>query len=154
VVDRERQYLFISSGYGKGCALVALVRDSAGKDTAKAVFDSNLLCSHYGTPVRVGDHVYGFNESTLVCMSLRTGQVAWKKSGYKKGSLLAVGDHLLVLGEEGKLALLKASPEEMRVVAEDRRAMEHKCWSMPVLVDGRLLLRDDSVIRCLDLRKK
>jgi len=154
VGGKERQYLFISSGYNKGCALVALVPKAGGGHDARAVFDSNFFCSHYGSPIRVGDHVYGFNETTLVCMSLRTGQVVWKQSGYKKGSLLAVGEYLLVLGEDGKLALLKASPEGPEVVAEDRRAMPHKCWTMPVLADGRLLLRDQDAIRCLDMRKK
>jgi outer membrane protein assembly factor BamB len=158
VGGKERHYLFITSGYKKGSALVALVPKAGGGHDARSVFESNLFCSHYGSPVRVGDHVYGFNESTLVCISLRTGKVRWElpgdRTGYKKGSLLAVNDYLLVLGEDGKLGLLKASPEGPEVVAEDRRAMRHKCWTMPVLVDGRLLLRDQDVIRCLDMRQK
>ena len=40
------------------------------------------------------------------------------------------------------------------VVAQANRVMDGHCWTMPVLADGRLLLRDDDKVRCLDLRQK
>ncbi len=186
---KEQPFVFISSGYGKGCALVALV-SQRGKIDAVRVFESNSFCSHFGSPVRVGDHVYGFNETKLVCLNLRTGKEIWGKNGFKKGSLLAVHDtldrptlgasaigllgsplgggpalasaallsardgYLLILGEEGKLALMKATPDEAAIVVEAPRLMGRRCWTMPVLADGRLLLRDEDKILCLDLRQK
>ncbi len=149
---KEQHFAFISSGYGKGCALVALVHKNDGF-AAQRVFESNSLCSHFGSPIRVGDHVYGFNETNLVCLSLRTGKEKWKKSGFKKGTLLAVNGNLLVLGEDGKLALMKATPEEPPIISEAARVMGRRCWTMPVLAEGRLLLRDEENVRCLDLRK-
>jgi len=158
---KVRQYVFISSGYKDGCALIAVLPRAGGGFEARRVFYSNELCSHYGTPVRVRDHIYGFDENALVCLSLRSGKIRWRSStrDYKKGSLLAVGEYLLVLGEEGKLALLKATPEGHIVVAAADNVMENKCWTMPVLVDGRLLLRDQNLdgatsIRCHDFREK
>jgi outer membrane protein assembly factor BamB len=149
----ERTYVLITSGYRRGCALIAILPESTGGFSARRVFESSRLQSHHGSPVRVGDHVYGFSETTLVCMSLRTGEVAWSKSGYKKGTLLAVGEYLLVLGEEGKLALLKATPSKDEVVVEAPRVMGRRCWTMPVLAEGRLLLRDEDKVRCLDMRQ-
>ena len=118
------------------------------------VFTTNTLCSHFGSPVRVGDNVYGFNETKLVCLSLRTGSVRWEKGGFKKGSLLAVNGYLLVLGEDGKLALIKATDESpVEVVAEAGRVMGRRCWTMPVLADGRLLLPTKTRCGNSDLRK-
>jgi outer membrane protein assembly factor BamB len=149
----ERQFVFVSSGYGKGCALLVL-SPNAGRVDVQRVFESNSLCSHFGSPVRLGDHVYGFNETKLVCLSLRTGKVTWEKNGFKKGSLLAVNGYLLVLAEDGKLALMKATPEEPAIVTETARLMGRRCWTMPVLAEGRLFLRDEDNVRCFYLRQK
>ena len=66
----------------------------------------------------------------------------------------APAGYLLVLGEDGKLALMPATPERAAVIAETARVMGRRCWTMPVLADGRLLLRDEDHVRCLDLRMK
>ena len=62
-------------------------------------------------------------------------------------------DRLIVLGESGKLALIDASPEGYREVAA-ARPMKNRCWTMPVLADGRLYLRDQRQVMCLDVRKR
>src|SRR5262249_39827967 len=71
--DRVLDYVFITSGYNRGCTLLKISRTKSGEFTAQPVFENNLLCSKIGTPVRRDDHVYGFNETTLTCMNLRTG---------------------------------------------------------------------------------
>jgi outer membrane protein assembly factor BamB len=147
---RRLDYVFITSGYAKGCALLKIVADGEGGFTAQLVFETNRLCSHFGSPVRHGDHVYGFNETKLVCLSLRTGEVRWEKSGFHKGSLLLCGDKLVVLGEMGHLALLEASPDGYKALAEGR-PLQGRCWSMPALADGLLYIRDQARVLCFDL---
>ncbi len=149
---RLNDYVFISSGYGKGCALLRIEKTAAGNFAARPVFQNNYLCSHFGTPVRYHDHLYGFNESTLVCMDLRTGEIRWSKQGFHKGSLLRVDQYLIVLGEMGQLALMEASPEEPKPMAEGRFFPSSRCWTMPVLAEGKLFLRDEKQAACLDLR--
>jgi outer membrane protein assembly factor BamB len=146
-------YVFVSSGYGKGCALLRIQKTAAGDFTARPVFENNLLCSHFSSPVRYRDHVYGFNETTLVCMDLRSGRVRWTQHGFDKGSLLRADDHLVVFGGRGQLALLKASPEQSRLLARTQPLhSSRECWTMPALGDGRLYLRDHEKVVCLDLR--
>ncbi len=146
-------YVFISSGYAKGCALLKLVPDGQGGCAASPVYTSNHLCSHFSSPVRVGPHVYGFNEADLVCMDLRTGALKWTKRGFHKGSLLRVNNNLLVLGEYGKLALVEATPEEYREKASFK-PFSQRTWTMPVVAGGKLYLRDEQKIACFDLEAR
>jgi outer membrane protein assembly factor BamB len=143
--------VFISSGYGKGCALLKLQKTPAGDFLPVPVFVNNHLCSHFGSLVRRGPYVFGFNEARLTCLDLRTGAVRWKQDGYLKGSLLRAGDRLLVLGEMGKLALMDATPDEPKALAT-AQPLKAKCWTMPVVAEGRLYLRDESEVLCLDAR--
>jgi outer membrane protein assembly factor BamB len=152
--EKDLTWVFISSGYGKGAALVKIVPDGR-KFEAKAVYESNELCCHFASPVRRGDYLYGLDETRdLTCFALRTGKAVWRERGFKKGTLIRIDDRLLALGEDGKLALIEASPEEYREVARARPFVRSKCWTMPVLADGRLFLRDQRHVLCLDVRKK
>jgi outer membrane protein assembly factor BamB len=151
---KEWAYLFITSGYGKGCALVKVARRPGGAFAAKAVYESNELCCHFATPVRQGEHLYGLDEERdLTCLALRTGKAAWRQRGFKKGSLIRVDARLLVLGEDGRLSLLRANPERFEELGKSR-PLRNKCWTLPALAGGRLFLRDQRQVLCLDLRTR
>jgi hypothetical protein len=149
---KELNYVFISSGYRRGSALV---RIGGGKDgfQAEVVFETNELCCHFASPVRRGQYLYGLDETRqLTCLNLRSGQVMWRESGFQKGSLLRVEDHLIVLSEDGKLVLVETNPDRYTEKARCRPFRTSPCWTMPILAEGRLYLRDKSRILCLDLR--
>jgi outer membrane protein assembly factor BamB len=151
VGDVERLYLFITSGYNKGCGLFN-IRGKADDYRVKLVYASDRMCCHFSTPVRSGDHVYGFNETQLTCLDLRTGKVRWKESGFRKGSLIRAGGSLIVLGEEGRLALVEANPEKFHELAT-ARVFSSRCWTLPAMAQGRLFLRDEEKAVCLKLGK-
>ena len=150
--DQVLDYVFIASGYGKGCALLKIEVSGSGSFEAKMVYQGDQMCSHFGSPVRRGEHLYGIDESRLICLNLRTGQVTWTHPGVNRGSLLRVDDHLLVLGEQGKLLLVKATTRYEEEA--EARPFRDRCWTMPVLAEGRLILRDERMMKCYDLRKK
>jgi outer membrane protein assembly factor BamB len=154
--DRELDYVFISSGYGKGCALLKITPTDGGGFGAQRVYMGNQLCSHFATPVRRGDYLYGFNEAKLVCMDIKTGKIKWSQGGFNKGSLLAVGDHLVILGEKGQLALFEATPKAPKQIAQANPfpGRPPQTWTMPVLAEGKLFLRDEEVILCLESAEK
>lgn len=143
-------YVFISTGYSKGCALLEIAADARGAFHARPVYEHNRMRNHFSTCVLYGEHLYGFDESFLVCMELRSGRVLWKKRGFGKGSLLVADGKLVVLGEGGNLALAEASPDRYRELASCT-VLGDKCWSMPALARGRLYVRDEDQIVCLDL---
>jgi outer membrane protein assembly factor BamB len=138
VVDN---YIFISSGYGKGCALLEVLPGEGGVPQVRSVYETNRMCNHFASSVYYKEHFYGFNEGTLVCMEFRTGTVRWKEPGFKKGSLLIGDGHLIILGEYGKLALAKPTPDGYQEeVAHDFRTSK-RCWTVPSLADGKLYVR-------------
>ena len=143
-------YVFITSGYGRGCALVKIAKSAEGW-SAERVFENEKLCSHFASCVRFGDTVYGFHESTLVAMNLRSGKILWRERGFGKGSVLGVGNRLLVLGENGACVLAEVAPK-FKELARFSFADE-RCWSVPVVAHGLLYLRDQKTLACFDVKK-
>jgi outer membrane protein assembly factor BamB len=149
-------YVFISSAYGKGCALLEVSKEADGSPRARRVYEHNRMRNYFASSVRWGDYLYGFDEKDLVCMDIRTGTVAWREKGMRsfgKGSLLAAAGHLIVLGEGGTLWLAEATPAGYHEKASCR-VSENKCWTVPVLAGGKLYVRDESRLVCLDMRNE
>jgi hypothetical protein len=74
-------------------------------------------------------------------MEYATGEVKWSQRGYGCGSLMAAGDRLLVLSDEGKLACVQASPTEFKELAS-AEVFGGRCWTAPVLLNGKVYCRN------------
>jgi outer membrane protein assembly factor BamB len=88
-------------------------------------------------------HAYGFDGSILSCIELETGERKWKGGRYGQGQfvLLADQDLLVVLSEDGDVALVSATPDDHRELAK-MKAVEGKTWNHPVVVRDILLVRN------------
>jgi len=88
-------------------------------------------------------HAYGFDGSILASIDLSDGARDWKGGRYGSGQLVLLADQevLLVLSEEGDLALVEAAPDRFREIARVP-GIEGKTWNHPVLVDDVLLVRN------------
>jgi outer membrane protein assembly factor BamB len=86
---------------------------------------------------------YGFDGNILSCINLDDGKRKWKGGRYGNGQLVLLPDQdlLLVLSEEGELALVKATPDQFTELARFR-ALEGKTWNHPVVVGDLLLARN------------
>ena len=124
---------FISSGYGtvSGASLVQ-VQEVEGKFKAEALWANNRMSNLVNSSVFFKDHIYGFDGGILKCLDALTGEEKWKGRGFQRGSLIVADDHLIVLGERGKLALVEATPEEFRKVTSIQ-ILDGKCWTSPTL---------------------
>lgn len=89
-------------------------------------------------------YAYGFDGTIMSCIDLKNGARKWKGGRYGGGQvvLLAEQDLLLVISEEGELALVKAEPDQFTEVAAKMPAIEGKTWNHPVLVGDLLLVRN------------
>jgi outer membrane protein assembly factor BamB len=88
-------------------------------------------------------HALGFDGSILSCIDLADGSRKWKGGRYGGGQLVLLADQdlLLVLSDEGELALVSATPAEFKELARFK-AIEGKTWNHPVLVRDTLLVRN------------
>jgi hypothetical protein len=88
-------------------------------------------------------YAFGFDGSILACIDLKDGKRKWKGGRYGNGQLVVLPDQdvLLVLSEEGELALVAAAPDQFKELARFP-AIEGKTWNHPVLVGDRLLVRN------------
>ena len=98
-------------------------------------------------------HAYGFDGSILSCIDLADGTRKWKGGRYGHGQLVLLPeqDLLLVVSEEGELALVGATPGAFTEIARVP-AIEGKTWNHPVLAGDLLLVRNDQEMAAFRLR--
>ena len=146
-----RDFVFISTGYAVGCALLKVNKDGDTL-TPKRLYKNPRMKNHFSTCVRYKGHLFGFDDSTLTCMNLLTGKVEWKERGFGKGSVLLVNDRLIVYGDNGLLALAEANPTEYVERGRFQFSTQSSCWSVPVVSNGRLYVRDQEKLVCFDVK--
>ena len=142
--------IFISSGYNQGCALLRVAGDKVS-----VLWQNKNLRNHFNSSLAVGNCVYGFDESSeLKCLDLKTGEVKWSEKSLGKGSLIAAGGKLIILGEKGQLVVAEPSSEAFKPVAR-AQVLGGKCWTSPVLANGKIYCRNArGDLVCLDVARK
>jgi outer membrane protein assembly factor BamB len=148
VVDSES--VFVSSGYGKGCGLLRVRREKKGY-VVEPVWNNRNLKIQYSSAVFKDQYLYGPDDGILVCLDARSGERKWKGGRYGRAQVVLAGDYLVILCENGDLALVQANPEKYqelsRVPALDSDTMNH-----PAFGEGKMLIRNDREMMCLDMK--
>ena len=137
-------HVFLSTAYGTGGALLRLTPTGF-----EEVYFTRDMKNHYTTSVLVGDYLYGYNNSILTCMNFKTGEIAWRDRSVGKGQIIYADGLLFLLSEDGTVGLAEATPDEYRELSRfSIGEVEQKSWSLPVIADGRLYIRDQGKLRC------
>jgi outer membrane protein assembly factor BamB len=120
------------------------VAHQAGSWKVEDRWTSNNLKPYYNDYVVVDGYAYGFDRSIMACIDLADGSRKWKGGRYGYGQLVLLAEQkvLLVLAEEGDVALVKASPDGFTELAR-MPALEGKTWNHPVVAGNILLVRND-----------
>jgi outer membrane protein assembly factor BamB len=141
---------FLSAGYDHGATVFEVIRAGDGLDI-RTVWQNNRMKNKFTSSVLRNGYIYGLDEAILACVDAVTGELKWKGGRYGYGQILLAGDHLVVLAEDGDVALVKATPERHDEVAKFS-AIDGKTWNHPVIVNGRLLVRNLREMAAFDIR--
>lgn len=143
--------LFVSSGYGTGAALIEVAPGDSGL-SVREVWRTNRMKNQFTSSVLHEGFIYGLDESILACLDASTGDLKWKGGRYGYGQVLLASGHLIVLSEQGDLALVRATPERHEEIARFPM-LDGKTWNHPAMADGYLLIRNISEMAAFDLRR-
>jgi len=144
--------VFLSASYGHGAAVFDVSRTNDGF-AARTIWANTRMKNKFTSSVLREGYIYGLDESILACLDAATGELKWKGGRYGYGQVLLAGDRLVVLTEDGDIALVKATPERFEQEARFS-AISGKTWNHPVIVDGRLLVRNLREMAAFDIRPR
>ena len=145
-------HLFISSGYGRGCAMLDLTGN-----TPKLAWENKNISNHFSSSIATDGFVYGIDGNAgrgqLKCLDATDGTVKWAhNTGF--ASILAANRKLIILNESGQLMIAELAPDAYRELYSAQTPLTKTCWTMPVLANGLLYCRNDKgTLVCIDLRQ-
>lgn len=139
----EEGDLLISRGEKSGLGRIRAKRGLDGWSVEEG-WRSNRMKPYFSDFVVHKGHAFGFDGSNLVCIATTDGERKSKGGRYGSGQLVLLADQdlLLVLSEQGELALVAADPEALTERARIP-AIEGKTWNHPALAGNVLLIRND-----------
>ncbi|MDF1811454.1 MAG: PQQ-binding-like beta-propeller repeat protein [Verrucomicrobiales bacterium] len=159
IVDGNQVY--VSAGYSAGCRAFEI----SSSNQVKELWTNNEMSNHHGGVIKFGDHIYGFdNGKGLVCQDWDTGKLTWMNKDRQflsKGAVHIADGMIYALNEQnGALTLISANPEGYkehgRFILDPQspnRNPQGRIWTHPLVIGGKLYLRDQEFIHCYDVKK-
>lgn len=153
IIDKER--IFLCGGYNSGAMMLA-VKQVDNEYIPEALFrlDAKVFGSDQQTPVYYDGYIYGVRpDEQLVCMDL-DGRIKWTSSSANKfglGPYTIINSLIFVMDDEGHLTVTKATPDAYEPLTAARVLEGHESWGPMAFVSGRLIIRDLTRMKCLDI---
>jgi outer membrane protein assembly factor BamB len=154
-------YVFGSTGYQSGAALLKLSKDGDGVKADEVYFlDPQKFQNHHGGMVLVGDYIYagsGHNKGLPICIELLTGKIAWggdiRNDGTGSAAVAYADGNLYFRYQNGIVKLIEASPAGYQEKGGFTIPnVTHPSWSHMVILDGKLYVREQNDLYVYNLR--
>lgn len=161
IIDGDQ--VFCSSGYGTGSALLRLVKDGDKVKVEQVYFlEGSQLQNHHGGLVHLGEYIYGghgHNEGFPVCVEMKTGKIVWggnqRGPGSGSAAVLYADGQLYFRYESGIMALIGATKDGYKLNGTFKIPQRAgPSWSHPVVLDGKLYLREQNNLFVYDVAAK
>jgi PQQ-like domain len=153
--------LFVSSAYNGGSRVLRLSRPDGGptergKVKVEEIWANRRVRVHFGNAVRIGTRVFAsngdFGAAPFTAIDITTGDIVWRDRSVPRSTLIAIGRSLLILDEDGTLAL--ATPNDTGLMIQAKAAvLSGRAWTAPTLSGTTVYLRDLKQIVALELGK-
>lgn len=137
-------------GYGEGTVRLKAALEGTNWSVTSQWHSNRFRPKFNDFIVREG-YAYGLDDGTLTCLDVESGKVKWKAGRYGYGQILLVGETLLLVSEEGQLVLIPAQPTKPEDPPRVPLLDGGITWNQPVLVHGKLLVRNAHEAACFDL---
>jgi outer membrane protein assembly factor BamB len=143
--------VLLGTGFGKGTRRIHTERNG-DKWTAEEGWTSRAIAPYFNDLVVHRGHLYGFDGSFFTCVNLENGKSKWRARGYDNGQVLLLEDQdlLLIVSEEGAVALVDAKPDAYNELGRFE-ALKDKTWNHPVIAHGKLFVRNGVEAACYQL---
>ncbi len=155
IIDRER--IFLCGGYNSG-AMMLKVKDVNNAFFPESLYklDTKVFGSDQQTPIFYKGYIYGVRpDEQLICMG-PDGKIKWTSTSANKfglGPYTIINNMIYAMDDEGHLTVLKASPDAYEPLTSAKVLDGHESWGPMAFVSGRLIVRDLTTMRCLDIMK-
>ncbi len=159
IIDGD--HVFASTGYGTGAALLKVARDG-DRATVSEVYwlDPGTFQNHHGNMVKIGPTLYaghGHNRGIPIALDFATGKVLWggdiRNAGQGSAAVSYADGHLYFRYQNGTMMLIEATPDGYREKGSFQIPdVRHPSWAHPVIINGRLYLREQGNLYVYDLR--
>ncbi|MEI7729118.1 MAG: PQQ-binding-like beta-propeller repeat protein [Verrucomicrobiota bacterium] len=150
--------IFFCGGYNAGSAMIQL-KEQAGKITVETLFRLKpaIFGSTQQTPILHKKHLFGVRpDGQLVCLDLN-GKSVWESGPTRRfGSApyLIAQDMIYVLDDDGTLTLVEAALDGYKELVRAKVLEGPDAWGPIALAGGRLIVRDNNKMACLDVGAK
>ncbi len=153
VIDKER--IFLSGGYNAGAMMLA-VKKRDNKYVPEQIYrlDPKVFGSDQQTPILYKGYIYGVRpDEQFTCMDL-DGNIKWTSTSANKfgiGPYTIINNMIFVMDDDGHLTVAKAAPDAYEPLTDAKVLEGHDAWGPMVFVSGRLIVRDLTRMKCLDI---
>ncbi len=157
-IDGGEGRIYVTAAYGVGCQMIQL----GANNSVEVVYENNkVMKNHHGGVVLVDGYLYGHSDGYgWVCQDLKTGKEVWVHKGFGKGAIHFADGMLYCLNEKsGEVALVEASTKGWSQKGQftlaplsAQRNPQGGIWPHPVVINGRLYLRDQEFLYCFDVK--
>ena len=151
--------ILITGGYGAGTEMFRVEKTDESFGTSTLWTTDACNCQIH-QPLIYQNHIYIIGNSNerndgLMCIDM-DGNVQWQTArdpNFGRGGLIRVGDRILAMDDpKGDLVLIEPSPDGYQELGRRNYLDRPKIWGPLVLSDGRLLMRDQKKMVCVDVR--
>ena len=170
-VDAGNNKVLVVGGYELGAVMIEVKKQADGSYGTTEVFRTEEFGSHTQPPLLYNGYFYAQYSTNnrrdgLVCMSM-DGKIMWKtrrSPDFNKGSMIFADGLIISTDGTNKLYLIEPDPSAFKPLASSELLKEGgtnsegialrvggatQNWAPLALADGKLLIRDQSQLKCV-----
>jgi outer membrane protein assembly factor BamB len=147
-------HLFLTASYGVG-ALYGQIQDAGFKQLWES---DDLISSQYTTCIQDHGVLFGISgrddvgRAVLRCIDPEHQKILWEKESFGYATLLKADGKLLAQKTDGTLMLMRCDSSKYDQLTS-AQVFRTKTFALPALSAGRLYVRDEQTLKCLQISR-